>query len=308
MPHRVVLAAYNAAGERVKLLYEGVAQYLPGELNLNADTFIGGGGSLIISFPGVLAGGRNQVLWDGYNDSAMLVDGGVYVIKAEITDPFGEVTALIRTVQVLPGGVQQSVRIYNAAGELVRLIILPAVPGASRLELLGDSFGLELDPVTGQAVQPFKIGVVGNGGTVYTSWDGLNSLGAPVASGTYNLQLVSNEGGRTTVVESRSLSVLKAPESSRLLDQAQLGPNPLVGGGRVQLFYDPALLSANESVVAQVYNLAGELVAMAEDPARLGRVSLGLDRSAAGIYLVRCQHRRGQALLRTRTFKLALLR
>jgi len=79
-----------------------------------------------------LANGSSTVVWDGNNDNSGSVGGGMYTIKAEIVDPFGQVTSLVQSVQVLPGGSQQSLDIFNSAGELVRTIRLPVpVPGAT---------------------------------------------------------------------------------------------------------------------------------------------------------------------------------
>jgi flagellar hook assembly protein FlgD len=310
MPHQVKLAAYNAAGELVKIIYEGSAQYLPGALSLNADKFIGGSGSVQISFPGVFATGSSTVGWSGVNDSAMLVKGGVYTIKAEITDQWGQTTALVRTVQVIPGGVQQTLRIYNGAGELVRSVpVAGPVVGATRLEPATDSYALEIDPVTGKATQPYRIDVVGNGGPVSAAWDGLNDRGVPVASGSYTIQLVSNEGGRETVVTSRSVSVLKTGEDNALLAGAVIGPNPSPPGQAPVLVYNAALLPAGRQCSVLIFNLAGELIGQASDGARTGRLRLPLDRAqAGGVYLVRFTVETGPAVLQSRVMKLAILR
>jgi flagellar hook assembly protein FlgD len=308
VPHQVKLAAYNAAGELVKIIYEGAAQYIPADLKLSVDTFLGGSGAVVITFPGAFASGGNTVSWGGYNDSAMLVQGGVYSIKAEITDPFGQVTALIKPVQVIPGGVQQTLRIYNGAGEMVRSINLPApVAGATRLQTLGDAFALEIDPATGSALQPYKIDVLGNAGWTTASWDGLNDAGAPVSSGSYTLQLVSNEGGKSSVVTSRSVTVLKAAAGSEVLDSALLGPNPVLAGQPALLFYDPAGL-AGRRAEALVYNLAGELIGWGGDPNLSGRIDLGLGKAqAGGVYLVRFQLRSGSVITQSRVLKLAIV-
>jgi flagellar hook assembly protein FlgD len=305
----VVLKAYNAAGEQVRLIYEGAAQFVPGELLLSSGSFIGGASALLISFPGVFSTGSNQLSWAGENDSGQRVDGGVYTIKAEISDQFGQVTALIKAVQVIPGMVQQSLRIYNGAGELVRSILLPsAVPGATRLELPSDSFALEIDPATGKAIQAFELDVVGNAGKVPFDWDGLNDHGAPVASGTYTLQLLSNEGGREAVVTSRSVSVLKGVEAIAALDSARLAPNPVGPGQAAYLFYEPALLGGRR-LDLRVYSLAGELVGTGTDAGLTGRIDLGLNGGqAGGIYLVRVQLSMGAAIIRARTLKLAIVR
>src|SRR5690606_28300441 len=79
VPHQVRLVAYNAAGEQVKLIYEGPAQYLPGHLQLSAEAILTGGAPLLISFPGVFATGSNQVGSAATNDGGQVVEGGTYI-------------------------------------------------------------------------------------------------------------------------------------------------------------------------------------------------------------------------------------
>ena len=66
----------SRAGERVKTLYAGGVQALPGQLNLSTGLIVSGESQLNITFPGVLAGGGNTIVWDGSNDSAFMVSGG----------------------------------------------------------------------------------------------------------------------------------------------------------------------------------------------------------------------------------------
>jgi hypothetical protein len=312
MPHQVTIAAYNAAGELVKIIYQGAAQYLPGDLKLSDDRFIGGSAGVTIQFPGLFATGSNTVAWTGMNDSAMLVQGGVYTIKAEITDQWGQTTSLVKSVEVIPGGIQQSLRIYNSAGELVRVVpISTPVTGATRLDLAvgTDSYALEIDPATGKAKQPLQVDVIGNGGASPQTWDGLNDAGVPVASGTYSIQLVSNEGGQSTVVMARSLTVIKIAEDATILANAVVGPNPATSKDIPQIVYDPSSLAPERSCNAIVYNLAGEYIGRADDPNRSGRISLPLEKAqASGIYLVRFTVQVGSAIVESRLLKLAILR
>jgi hypothetical protein len=255
----------------------------------------------------VLNTGGSSVFWGGLNDSAMLVKGGVYTIKAEITDNFGQVTSLIKVVQVVPGGAQQLLRIFNSAGETVREIPLAAVPGANRMNLPAESYALELD-ASGAVLNPLKIDVYGNSGWVSQAWDGLNDSGLPVNSGTYTVQLVSQEGGKSAVVTSRSITVLKAPETGSVLDTVIVAPNPAAASAHVQFFYDPSKLAGHE-LVARVYSLAGELISASSDPNHSGKVDLFAGRQlSSGIYLVRCELREGPALVKARVMKIAVVR
>ena len=311
MPHTVFIAAYNSAGERVRILYSGAAQYQLGDLKFSAASIVGGSTALTISFPGVLKDGSGSLVWDGTNDNAGALSGGVYTIKAEITDNFGQVTSLVQEVQVLPGGAQQFVRIFNSAGETVREIRLGTVKGAADLRV-GDgnaSFGLEIDPATGAATQDYKIEVLGNGGYTVTGWNGLNDQGLPVDNGTYVIQLVSQEAGREVVVTSRSVTVLKGADSVDATASAFLGPNPVLpSNAEIALYYDPSKLGGKQAA-CRVYSLAGELVADNSDPKQTGKIVISPIRSlASGTYLVRFEVREGAAVYKARLLKLAIVR
>lgn len=309
MPHQVSIVAYNAAGERVRIIYSGAAQYLPGDLNLS-DKVVTGGGQLSIRFPGTLATGSNTVVWDVTNDNAGEISGGTYTIKAEIIDNFGQVTSLVQTIQVVPGGVQQYLRIFNGAGEVVRNIQLATpVNGANGLRMSDASFGLEINPVTGAAVQNLKIEVLGNSGYQSLGWDGLNEQGVPVNSGTYVVQLVSKESSREAVVTSRSVTVIKGVDTVDPTASAIIAPNPVLPTNKeIALYYNPAQLMGHNAT-CRVYNLAGELVNESEDASHSGKMVLGAQRPlASGTYLVRFEVREGAAVIKARVLKMAVVR
>ncbi len=90
----------------MKLIFDGGAQFQPGDLALSADTIAGGAGGVNIQFPGYLydpsvGSMLGGVLWMADNNGGQVVAGGVYYIKAEITDNFGQITTLQRSIQVI---------------------------------------------------------------------------------------------------------------------------------------------------------------------------------------------------------------
>ena len=306
----MVIAAYNAAGERVRVIYSGGAQYLPGSLDLSAPVFIGGDGQITIRFPGAFATGGNTLVWDGSNDNGAMIKGGMYTIKAEIVDPFGKVTSLVQDVQVLPGGTQQFLRIFNAAGEVVRTIHLPvSVKGANGLRMGDTSFGLQVNPSTGAAFQDLKIDVLGISGYQSFAWDGLNQQGLPVNGGTYVIQLVSEESAKETVVSSRSVTVIKGAETTDATASALIAPNPVLPTQKdLAVYYDPNKLFGR-SAECRLFNLAGEQVGNGDDPARSGKIVLSPSRAlASGTYLVRFEIRVGSVVTKARILKMAIVR
>ena len=310
MPHTVIIAAYNAAGERVRILYSGAAQYQIGDLKLSAPVFVGSAGQLTIGFPGILADGSTTVAWMGDNDSGTMVGGGMYTIKAEIIDNFGQITSLIQQVQVVPGGAQQTLNIYNSAGELVRTLRLPTpVAGANNLRLDDASYALQIDPSTGKATQALKIDVLGNSGYTSEGWDGLNEQGVPVNGGVYTVQLVTHEGSKDIVVSSRSVTVIKGPDTFDPTESAFAAPNPVLPGNPdIAIYYDPSKMMG-AAAGCRMYNLAGELVAQGDDYAGTGRIVLSETRSlASGSYLARFEARIGGAVVKARLIKVAVVR
>ena len=308
MPHTVLIAAYNSAGERVRIIYSGPAQYQPGQMGFSADVILGGQTQLAIQFPGALANGGNTVLWDGTNDNGGSLGGGSYVIKTEVQDPFGQVISLSREVQVIPATIQQYLRIYNSAGEVVRTIHLAStVSGASQLRTDGEGFALEIDPSTGKAAQSYKIEVLSSGGWQVQGWDGLNDNGIPVNSGSYVVQLFSRDAGQESIISTRSVVVLKSADSVDPTASALVAPNPVLPGKPVAVFYDATQMMGMVAV-CRVYNLAGELIATAADPAKTGRIDFFANGWASGTYVIRFELHEGHAILKARVLKMALVR
>jgi hypothetical protein len=317
MPYRLVMAAYNSAGELVKLIYDGGAQVLPQSLDSMSGLLIegagpaaGGAGAVTLQLGGQLANGATSISWDGTNNAGAPVTGGIYTIQAQLVDPFGQVTSLIHQVNVLPGSTQQFVRVYNSAGELVRQIQLSAaLPGASNLSLSSASFALVIDPATGQAVQPLKIAVTTGTGVSNQYWDGLTDQGLPANSGSYTVQLVSVVSGQATVVATRSLVVIKAADPSTVLASAKVGPNPaLPTDKQVWLQYAPAGLEGREPRV-ELYDLAGEKVAEGVDPGRTGKIEItGGKALSGGVYLCRFELMSESMVYQARVLKVAILR
>jgi flagellar hook assembly protein FlgD len=293
------------------MIYNGGVQALPTTLDGMGPLLIAGSTKVTLQMGGQLATGGTTLSWDGTNNAGAPVAGGIYTLKAEIIDPFGQVTSLIHQVNVLPGDNQQFVRVYNSAGELVRQIQLSQpLPGASNLSVSSNSFALAINPSTGAAMQPLKIDVTTGSGVVSSQyWDGLSDHGLPVNSGTYTVQLVSVMSGQQTVVASRSIQVIKSGDPSTTLSLAVVGPNP-AGPQAKQVFlsYDPTTLQGREPRV-ELFNLAGEKVAEATDPAKSGKIEITGGRSlSGGIYICRFELLSQGLLYQARTIKVAVIR
>jgi len=197
MPFQMTVAAYNSAGELVRLIYQGAASVQPTEMVLEG----GIGLPISLALPGPLQDGRDHLLWLGENQSGQRVSSGSYVIKIETLDPFGHVSTLQQSVQMLTTESPTELALYNSAGELVRHWDLQAL-GFDAVDLGRVQDGsVELKDLTGA--------VMG------LAMDGLNDAGQPLAGGVYNLVLRRNSADKPPTIV-RPVNIVPAA-----------GPDPL---------------------------------------------------------------------------------
>jgi hypothetical protein len=145
-----------------------------------------------------------------------------------------------------------ALKIYNAAGELVK--VLPA-------------------PVSSSQAAPSRVApdassfVPGNGGVVHfdlgtgssTQWDGRNEQGALVASGHYTAQLVERNDGASLSLAYGSVTVLAIPGHGGILENLAMVPDRAVGqAGSVDFLFAG---TPGAVVTARIYSVSGELVA-----------------------------------------------
>ncbi len=312
IPHRVTIGAYNSAGELVKLIFDGGAQFQPGDLALSADTIAGGAGGVNIQFPGYLydpsvGSMLGGVLWMADNNGGQVVAGGVYYIKAEITDNFGQITTLQRSIQVISVVPENSLNIYNSAGELVARVPLPA-SGTGRfssMSLPEDRYAVKFDESNGAPANGyFEIKLKDEMGADYTTgWYGLNAQGVPVASGSYTAELIYNAGvGGSRVVETKGFVVLRAGDIATLAG-AHAYPNPVTRGGDLYVWYPVGSYPAT----ARLYNLAGELIAQSTDVNATGKLTFGGGSLAPGVYIIKVEKVSGAAVVARTTIKAAVV-
>jgi hypothetical protein len=299
---------YNEAGEVVRQVFNGAAASQPNGLTALQQPLAAGGGLLL----NVLGGGNglSALEWDLDNNNGQPVSGGMYYVKVQTIDPYGNVTAYSQAVPVLPPASSDSLSIYNSAGELVRQIQLPAgLSPLSDFSVAGLTVGSS-GPDAGVTAVSFTLKGAA-GATSTWGWDGRNSVGQPVASGVYLVRLVHSALGQATTVKTLSVTLLAVPGSAAelSLSQARVGPQPWLGGGGPQGALKaqyPALPGL--AVEARLYDLAGELVGQGADPQGTGTLELTTGPLAGGIYVLKLQAFQGQAALARRMVKVAVAR
>ena len=291
-PYKVVVTLYNAAGERVKVVFDGTSSILPLDAKLNRDVIRSGLDTMTIDLGGVLSSGGTLLTWNGQNDSGQPLSGGTYYLKVETTDPFGAKTSLIKGVQVLQGKAGNHLDVFNSAGELVyRADFTGLTRTVSDFSLnktvLAESY-LPNGTAEDAIVATFKL----DDGSSFTSgWSGLGMNGRPVEPGSYNVVLVTDTQSGSQV-RSIGVTIIKNVDAGLSADPI-VCPNPATAAGNA--FGKKLLIKypAGElwDVHANVYNQAGERVGGATDPASLGKLWFDYESRASGVYVVVLQGR-----------------
>jgi hypothetical protein len=316
-PFRVVIGAYNSAGELVRIIFEGNAQYQPGDLQLNKDLIPGGAsgtdGAVNISFPGYLMdpklGKLGSVLWYADNNDGQLIAGGVYTIKAEVVDNFGQITSLQRSIQVVSVRAENELIIFNGAGEIVARPPLPATLSGRPLTTVWmktESFAPSFNP-DGTTVAGLRFYFKDEtGATSWVDWDGKNEFGLPVASGSYTAQLLysSGAGSSAKIIENRGFVVIQTASPANL-DGAFAVPNPAMRGEPIKISYPTSLAY---STTARLFSLDGQLVAQTDDQAKTGWLVFSTSGLAPGVYIAKVEKLAGGASVCRRLMKVAVVR
>jgi len=297
-----MVAAYNTAGEKVRLLYQGSAQSEPASISLSA-AVLGCGAPVLVYFTGYLDTLSHTLSWDGSNDQGQAVTNGVYMIAINCRDSDGVLTTLTGQVMVACSHAVQRVEVYNPAGELV-----DALPGRDIGPLVdftlpdGSSF---VSPADGHGGAGLRILLkAADGQQASTYWDGRNSAGGAASSGVYLLELQAQElgAGEAAQVE-RSVMLLRGPDR---LTRSVLVPNPVgPGTDSVTLQYHPL---SGCVASAQVFDLSGGRVCQVQSAnSGTGRLSIPVRGLSAGIYLVRFTQADGGAVQASSMLKLAIV-
>jgi hypothetical protein len=242
----------------------------------------------------ILVDGKTY-LWNGSNDNGQQVVSGIYYIKLEEHDSYGNVVTYVHEVVVLAVGNQIRLKVFNAAGEEVKTLLVATYGTQAPSRLVPDK-----DTVASGSGISFDLGGLS------VTWDGTNNAGQQVSSGSYLVQLeVQNLAGKETVA-STTVTVINAPGA--VLSGALVVPNPVpAAANSFEIRWTPL---AGVEVTARLYNVAGELVLTAVNGLSPGglRFDLGSRPLAGGIYLVELRAQSPAGGVERRTLKLVMVR
>jgi flagellar hook assembly protein FlgD len=312
MPMHLTVTIYNSAGEIVRHLYSGGSQDFSGGFQMSSNSLVEGG-SLNLSFAGLLQGGGNSVSWNATNDQNQMVTGGIYTVQVMTTDSFGNVQSWTQTVSVIPETLSQVLNIYNSAGELVTSInpaqympLLSSGSASVNLSAVGFPDGSKADFSVGGANATGVQFVVQTaaGSNVNIPWNGRSSSGQLVAPGSYMVQLV-DDNGSGEILMSKAFQLLEQVQPNTL--SVEEGPNP-AGPGCQYLVFSLNGLSMGQRAQIKLYNEAGELVGRCLSEPQASRCVLPLASWADGSYIAEIDVEEQGVESEVQFVKVALLR
>lgn len=217
-------------------------------------------------------------LWNGANDNGQQVASGIYYVKVATYTNTGLEIDYIHAVTVIALGNQFTLKVFSPAGELVQTLAVATYNGTSptQLSVVGPN-ALAFGPGGNQ----FKFSI----GPATVPWNGRNSSGQQVQSGTYTVQLGYETLGGPVVIDSLAVTVINAGAS--VLAGAFVAPDP-VSFGQEQATVVLPNAPAGTLVVGRLYDVAGELVMTATNAAQPGKLTFDLTGHpvAGGTYIV----------------------
>lgn len=256
-------------------------------------THIMAGEMLRLHMPGVetpnTAGTGNTTLqWDVRNDQGQYVASGVYYIKIEQIDDYGHIRTFIHEISVFKTDSYVMVDIFNSAGELVRRIIDPdqtSLPSNIGLRM-NDLYAIDAN--TGGQIDIVYSNEIGD----RIVWDGRNSHGIVVSSGSYEIQVTVKTELAESITASKRITVLS--DRKEYLGELVIAPNPYTAPGQgyteIRWSFIGGAAETGQAYV-HIYNIRGELVRRLKAPLGAGLVrwdlkSTGGHNASTGVYVV----------------------
>jgi hypothetical protein len=282
------LASNQAVDYAPKGLQEEKAAFVPGMENEVFD----------------LVGSGMTLSWNGKTDGGQYVDSGYYICKLTVHDPlFGSDLSYSRTIAVIKTAGLVKVQVFNSAGELVWSMDAGLSQGALASSLFSSGSYM---PSSGNMLNI----CYGEAPANCVAWDGTNSIGEKVSSGTYVVLVTGKDASGKATSVSQAIQLLTPP--SHGLDQAVAVPNPVgVGQGRVTVWLTGfGSMAAAGRTTGVVYGLSGERVKALSNEGHPESLVWDLPHGAlaSGIYLIHLKRVDNDGTVSMRTLKVVLER
>lgn len=240
-----------------------------------------------VETPDTAGTGNTTLEWDVRNDQGQYVTSGVYYIKIEQVDDYGHIRTFTHEMSVFRADSYVMVDIFNSAGELVRRILDPdqtAIPSNIGIRM-NDLYAIDAN--TGGQIDVVYSNEIGD----RIVWDGKNSHGVVVSSGSYEIQVTVKTELSESVTASKRITVLS--DRKEYLDELVIAPNPYTAPGQGYTEIRWGFLAGAETGKAfvYIYNIKGELIRRLTAPLGAGLVrwdltSTGGYNVTTGVYLV----------------------
>ena len=278
--YTVRIGVFNEAGE---LVYSfPVTHYSEAiqNVNMSLNTLVSINDQVQLIFHGVVLG-----TWNGTNNGGTEVTNGKYYVKIDNIDPTGVVNTQTQPVLVARHLATLTVNIYNEAGELVRRLdqtVADAVTMNTGFSLSASTFS------PGYKGGPNAVLTIGLSGGTTITWDGRGDNGEFLTNGQYTVDVntYDGQGGNATVSKQVTIyhTSLDLPNGN-----VSIYPNPYSVKGNRKNPWVTFHVGGNYALTANIYTVAGELVAQVAGFAGQQRRDLGSDLANVGGELQRSQ-------------------
>lgn len=327
---------YNSAGEVVRHIagMATLSNMTSADVRIDGDesaSVIGENSVMAIYLPGVRPSANPGMsglsfTWDGKNDAGQFLASGAYMVKIEEIDTYDRLTTYNRDITVMRVQTYAKLKVFNTAGELVRIITEMGKVVPDSIFLGNDAEGTQgvkalanPDVIVINNNKPNDINITyGTGDNDFIIWDGRNSFGLAVSSGIYELQVCLRT--REGFLKEATRTVFIRNEGKKYLGNISIVPNPYRGTtngieirwdlGGVTWMPDPGGAQTGE-VAVLICSVSGEQVRKIYGKLQAGRVVWDLKSASGelvttGIYIAVIEAKSSDGYLERKTQKIAV--
>jgi flagellar hook assembly protein FlgD len=225
--------------------------------------------------------GAQIATWNGTNAEGDPVSNGVYYVKIDNVDAYGQVSSVEKVVTVSRAIARVEVNILNEAGEVVRHIY-GYVDDPDNLSSVNVDFSTSVLQPTDGAPAPGGANVVHitSSAGMDLQWDGRSDSGAIVTNGQYFIEVHYVDGRGSDTTQTHGIVVQSANEKG---EQVYAMPNVLRDG---QTTATIGIESARiYTLRVQLYDVAGELIKTVTGETGRNGATLDVKGLSSGLYI-----------------------